>query len=641
MAFQYPQFLYALFLLIIPILIHLFQLRKFQKIEFTNVSLLRKIRIQSRKSAKLKKYLVLISRLFAFTALIFAFAKPYVPNQLEQDQEVEYVIYLDNSFSMEFQNGSKTLFEDAKQELLKFLPEDEEVVVFTNSEVYRNKQNLKNDILSSKHISSNLSLTQVLLKSNSFFTASEQTRKELILLSDFQDVEPEIINFQEYLSKNQNLNFVQLQPEQPINSSIHSINYQERQNQIELDVELQTYGANNQLIDVSLFDDDQLVAKKQVEFQDQNSVVLKFQLVNKAYPKSRIEIEANGLHYDNTLYFSINENTKLNVLSINQESDDFLRRIYNTANFNYSSFTLDNLDYSVVNQSDVIVINEVEEFSNNFINSLQNYLDDGGQLVIIPSSNSVQSLNKLLGAINLQTLGKQSKSKIQLTKINFQHPIYQNTFVDEIDNFDYPSFKNVYQFPNNASYPLYFSNNSPLLVSNNNVHVFTAPLNSESSNFQNSPLIVPTFYNLAQLNRLENQLSFEVNQANSIKIDWESTSDDVIQLVNREGEKFIPQQRKQLKYVEINTAEVPKEAGHYAVVAQQDTLKYLSFNYNRNQSVLNYYPFNNEDNLYSSIAGLFDDLRKQQEIKSFWYWFLIFALIFLLVEVLLLKYFKN
>ena len=76
MLFKHPSVLYALFALLIPIIIHLFKLRKFQKTIFTNVAFLEKIKMQTRKSSQLKKWLVLLSRLLLFTAIILAFAEP-------------------------------------------------------------------------------------------------------------------------------------------------------------------------------------------------------------------------------------------------------------------------------------------------------------------------------------------------------------------------------------------------------------------------------------------------------------------------------------------------------------------------------------------------------------------------------------
>ena len=42
MLFKHPELLWALLLLLIPIFIHLFQLRRFKKTPFTNVKILKK-----------------------------------------------------------------------------------------------------------------------------------------------------------------------------------------------------------------------------------------------------------------------------------------------------------------------------------------------------------------------------------------------------------------------------------------------------------------------------------------------------------------------------------------------------------------------------------------------------------------------
>ena len=52
MQFKHPELLYALFLLVIPIFIHLFQLRRFKKLEFSNLDFLKRVRIKTRKSSQ-------------------------------------------------------------------------------------------------------------------------------------------------------------------------------------------------------------------------------------------------------------------------------------------------------------------------------------------------------------------------------------------------------------------------------------------------------------------------------------------------------------------------------------------------------------------------------------------------------------
>ena len=65
MKFAYPAVLFALFAVAIPIIIHLFNFRKFKKIYFSNVSFLREVKKESQSKSKLKHLLILASRILA------------------------------------------------------------------------------------------------------------------------------------------------------------------------------------------------------------------------------------------------------------------------------------------------------------------------------------------------------------------------------------------------------------------------------------------------------------------------------------------------------------------------------------------------------------------------------------------------
>lgn len=92
MQFKHPEILYFLALLIIPILVHLFQLQRFVKVPFTNVAFLQKLAIQTRKSSRIKKWLILTTRLLSLSALIFAFTQPYFSNKsINKKQHIFYI----------------------------------------------------------------------------------------------------------------------------------------------------------------------------------------------------------------------------------------------------------------------------------------------------------------------------------------------------------------------------------------------------------------------------------------------------------------------------------------------------------------------------------------------------------------------
>ena len=101
MHFKHPEILYFLFLLIVPILVHLFQLRRFKTSYFTNVRFLKELSIQTRKSSKIKKRLLLATRLLLLAFAIFAFAQPFFEAKDSKNASNEMYIILDNSFSMQ------------------------------------------------------------------------------------------------------------------------------------------------------------------------------------------------------------------------------------------------------------------------------------------------------------------------------------------------------------------------------------------------------------------------------------------------------------------------------------------------------------------------------------------------------------
>ena len=104
MGFLYPQFLFALFAVAIPIVIHLFNFRRFKRVYFTNVSLLKDLKTTSRKQNRLYDILLLCLRCLSIIFLVLLFAAPYIKDEdkaLVDKRGNCVVVFVDNSFSME------------------------------------------------------------------------------------------------------------------------------------------------------------------------------------------------------------------------------------------------------------------------------------------------------------------------------------------------------------------------------------------------------------------------------------------------------------------------------------------------------------------------------------------------------------
>ena len=188
MQFVYPEVLFALFTLIIPIVVHLFHLRKFKRQEFTNIEFLKNIELQTRQSAILKKWLILLVRLLALGCLILAFAQPYFSNQKIKNTSPEVVIYIDNSFSMQALGPNGALLERSIQEVLNHLDEKLSVTILTNTKTYRNRtlKTLRNELLDIEYVAHQLDLKTVISKGKMLFSESTLNPKYFIIISDFQ-----------------------------------------------------------------------------------------------------------------------------------------------------------------------------------------------------------------------------------------------------------------------------------------------------------------------------------------------------------------------------------------------------------------------------------------------------------------------
>ena len=641
MQFKHPELLYALFLLIIPIIIHLFQLRRFQKVEFTNVQFLKNITLQTRKSSQLKKWLTLITRMLLLACAIIAFAQPFLANSGVFNAKNETVIYLDNSFSMQAKSTNGTLLNKAIQDILENVDENEQITLFTNDNTFINTsiKAIKNELIQLKHSPNQLAYEAVILKGKKAFSKDKSSIKNLVLISDFQQNKKSIT-----IEKDSLVNFklVQLKPESVKNIVVDSVFISKVDiENIELTVNLKNYGDEIETLPVSLYKNDNLMAKSSVSIKNDASTI--FTIPANTSFNGKIIVEDIGLQYDNVLFFNINKRDKIRVLSINESDDTFLKKIFTDDEFVYTTNLFNELNYNTIDNQNLIVLNELKDVPASLITALKSFTDDGGNILIIPSNNiSLSSYNQLLINYNLPNYNSINPIEKQITSINFSHPLLANVFDKKVNNFQYPKVNSFYPFgSSNGSTILNYEDGSSFLTQSNNAYAFSAPINEENSNFKNSPLIVLVIYNVGKQSLKLPKLYYNIAQENTIDINTKLLQDDILTLTINDI-SVVPLQQTYTNKVELKTNESPDIAGVFEVKNKNNNLQNLSFNFNRSESQLSYYDMasNNNIDVNSSIATTIDDIKSVTNVNELWKWFVIFALAFLIIEMLILKYFK-
>ncbi|WP_299527251.1 BatA domain-containing protein [uncultured Lutibacter sp.] len=654
MQFKHPEILYALLLLIIPILVHLFQLQRFVKVPFTNVKILKTIEKQTRKSARLKKWLILITRLLIFTCLIIAFAQPYF-SKYSTHQNFNTTIYLDNSFSMQAKGESGELLKSAAQQIIENnINPNSTISLITNDKVFENldTKSLKEELINLKYYPNKANLNTIILKANRLEANKENTLNKLILISDFQSVNS--IQKADFSKINASINFVKLVPKEVNNYYIDSVSIEENSTSNTIvNVFIKSSQKSSSSIPVSLLNNSKLLGKTTSKFINSNNSTVQFTIPNSTNFIGEISLIDDALQFDNSFFFSISKPEKINVLSIGNTSE-FLSKIYSENEFIFTPTPLQILNYNKIQDQHLIILNELENIPTELINSLQEFTKKGGSLVIIPSENStINSYNSFFQNLNLGKITSKTETEHKIITINYEHPLLKDVFEKRVDNFQYPKTNLQYHANlKNSSSIIILDNNQPFISSINNlngaIYWVTSPLNNKISDFTQSPLVVPIFYNFAKKSLKTTKLYYTIKPENDIEVKTSIGKDKVLKMLNEKTSlEFIPLQISSQNKVKLTLNNHILQSGFYSILSENKPIKTTAFNYNREESDLNTVHIEslieNKKNvtISSSITGAFNEINNQQKINWLFKWFLAFSVLFLLIEMLILKYFKK
>ena len=641
MQFKHPELLYALILLVIPFIVHLFKLRRFQKEAFTNVKFLKKVVQENRKSNQLKKWLILAARTLALAFLILAFAQPFIPSGKTAKQSTSTLLYLDNSFSMQLRGEHGPMLQHNIQQLLENNQENQAFGLFTNSNDFGIISPAENqsELQDIDYSSNSMNFDLINLKARQFFNEHPADVQKLVLISDFQQ------NFGD-LNKLENVkyHFVKNEAQNIANISIDSAFVIDKNlNQLTFKTKFSTIEKLDRDIPISLKNGEQILAKKSINFKENKQQEIEFRLQAEEIANGIISIEDNGLYYDNELFFSYAETPKINVLSVSGSDADFLSRIFTEDQFIYTNFDENEVDFSAFSAADLIILNEVDQINTALQNQVLEKAKQGTLVCIIPASTlQLQNYNPFLSNLGLPTIQSKQNRELLITDIAFEHPLFEDTFEKEISNFQYPEAQSFYNFNLYVSAALRFQNRNAFLMNSGNSYLFSAAINQENSNFQNSPLIVPVFYNLGISALKTPSLYFEVGKENTFDVNIAGSGDQVVEIQQNSEESFIPLQQNTADKITVTTTDLPENAENYRVTYQQNKILPISYNYPRSESDLNYLDINEFENIekQTDLNTYFESAKAAQQIDVLWKWFVIFALIFLSIEMLLLKFFK-
>ncbi len=635
MIFEYPHFLYALCLLVIPLIVHLFQFRKFERIPFSNVQFLEKINAQTRRSKSIKKWLLLVNRTLLLGCIILAFAQPNwkVANRPTIALQT---IFLDNSLSMSAQNDGTAMLKTAVQDLIAALPEDQQVSIYTLDKSYPETTvaAVRNDLLELGYSNKSFDLNQVLFQLEEL--KSKNKSSDVVVISDFQN----IIDIQPLRSAGQKTSLVTIKPNSEKQVSVDSLYLKKRTfGSIELGCRIKQQGYGNNSIPVELFINGKLKTKT---VYNQGREDITFTIQDTGAMNGYVAVDDSNLLFDNKLYFSIQALFKPKVLSISEIKSKYMDRIFTSDEFVFQSQTPGQLDFAALNSVDLLILNELSNLNSTLVSRLQQFVKDGGRILLIPSSEgNADTYNAILGQSVYSPKTPNSSGPSTVSKVHVEHPIFDEVFESEVKNFQYPTYLSNLTMKPVLGRILSDSEGLPFAIGSAQLLCLAGPLSNDFSNFTSSPLIVPIFYNFGFRSDQQNTLYCNIGQNTKVEVISEASSEHPIVLENGK-DSYIPLQTQTNRSITLEFKDEIQEAGNYLVKKNKDELQSLSFNFDRRENQLNF-PTDevfSDFTVFKEIAPAFDALKKEKEKGGLWKWFLIFALILIGSEWLILKFVK-
>jgi len=682
MNFLYPTFLIALLAIAIPIIIHLFNFRRYKTVLFSDIQFLKNIKKETKKKLQLKHLLILIARILAVASLVFAFAQPYIPvaNNVQSASQEIVAVYLDNSFSMDAIGVDGNLFEVAKNKIPKiteaFRPETKYFFLSNDfSQKYQqfvNKDQLADFLndLNTGPVVRNLS--EVISRQNDFVKSlvNEESSITSIIISDFQKSSS---NFEDIVtSNNVSTMLLPLASQKANNIFIDSCwfenpgrKYNQAENLFVRIVNNSGEGYINNPIKLFINDSLKAISGFDIEPNSSQTITLSYTNTQKGIISGRIEINDYPITYDNIFYFSYEVAEQLRILSIsNKAINKFVDALFsNDEMFEVTNNSSDKINFSLLPLNNLVIISGIAELSSGLIQEIENYISNGGSVLFFPAKEGdINTYNTFLSKLETNLIIGIDTSKTKINKVNYNHSVYANAFRKIKDNIELPTVYRHYVFEHRTN-----SGDEEILTTINNhsflhkakyskgsIYVVAVPLDDVSSDFSKHPIFLPAVYNMAFNSRADDKLYCTIGKDRYInKSIVDNNLSLIFHVVNTTGEfDYIPDKQTTRNEIRLFVDDAIDKAGNYFIKANERNIAGVSYNYNRKESNLDYYTNNEIENLilkndllkFEIIAGGDDSfstsLKEMKQGKQLWKLFILFVLLFIIIEVAIIKLMK-
>lgn len=643
--------------LLIPIIVHLFNFRKAKKVSFSNVRFLENIKKQTSSNLKLKHFLILLSRLAFVFFLVLTFTQPFIPSTENGFQNRHVALFVDNSNSMSTLTSQDiSAFNESlalAEQIVSLYPDETKFSLITNDfQASSNNQKSKAKVLEQI---TGLNFSALSKSGSNVFkkliNASVET-KDIFILSDFQASTLGQINpFNDSINEYYIIPFGQEDQKNLFVDTVFLTNpflIPSQPNSIQ--VKVRNYGSEDvNDLNIKFFINDQLSGTASIDIDKESSKTLQFQITTsiEADNKCKISFEDFPISFDNEFFFVLGQVEKIKIVEIkNDANSTSIAKVYEDNElFDFKSFQQGSIEYQVMEEADLLVINSVNQIANSLISQGESMLKKGKSVFIIPSNESFS-----IGGLNINN--NNDSSRIALNTPDLSNPFFINIFEKLTSATQMPMASKTFEWRTNETKILTTKTGESFLskaTSYGNLYLAASPFNKQYTDFHKHALFVPVMHRIAELSSKSTKpLAFSTDALNMvIKVD--SIPENLLYKLRQGDQELIPSQK-----ISTNQwiVDIPRHlilTGFYDLQINDTNVDMLAFNHAKKESEIRALP---TDELREKLSGIeklnvleeinvesfTQEMKDKYHSRELWKYALILSLLFLLTESALLRF---
>lgn len=613
MGFLYPLFLIAGISLVIPLLIHLFNLRRYKKMDFPSLRFLRVHTVQNKKMSRTRRKLLLLARLLCLAFVVLAFAQPVWKNSKSASGgRHAWVVYIDNSLSMTMQQGQQRLIDLAKQSAIDWISAQQdgaEFVLLTNEDLNNTRLYTRSEIIQAIQ---KIDQSAVVVTADAFIQALAGIKEQLFLnglscvvFSDMQrnawaegnelKVEDGIellmyaVSFEQGTIHNVYVDTVLLL-EQAYDPSVP----------VPVVTDLRSTGGKHQ-IDFQLIVDGTPQTSRVIVFEETDMVLSDTSMIHLSSGKwSTIEarFQSTTLSFDDEYYLTTTIPVHDNVIVFNEGvSNPYLTSAFAARRGVLPLQRAVGIPLNLPSaQMSLIAFQGLTKISPELGKEIRKLLEEGNSiLTCFGKGASPSALNaglQEIGALRVTGIDTQMQ---QVVDLQVAHPLIRDVLQSTSDNIQLPYSRYGYKIKAGITAGgqdlLRFRDGAPFIsqyqIGSGKLYIIATPLDISAGNLPTSYLFAPVIHKMTVNGGESHEYAIEAGQSEPIFIpsSGNRSQADVISL--QKGDyRFVPRQQAKGMGTQVFIPEDIAQAGFYQVHNPLGEDVVVGINFSRKESAI-------------------------------------------------------